>query len=246
MTEQELIYKLQSLKQINPRENWVLFTKNQILNNEYTNQPNVRVNYASVFNGIFKMAFSRNVAYSVAVFLFIMTVGIFAIMKGILPNNSSLNLGQNSTASLVAIQGNVEEFKMKSKTLSDLTNYNSENVSLAIKEVEDVAKELTGAMQKDPQLAKQVALDINNNKTYLEITGGEGDLQATLDVLYKTTVEQLIKDFDNATLTESQQKSLDRIKSLLSQTSGNQEQDRYDFTDGLEDLLLLSAAVEEK
>lgn len=249
ITEKELISKLQELKQIKPRNTWVVLAKSDI----FSNKDNVlgskligSPSYKDVLSNIFRVSFQRKFAYSLAAFLFV-ALGVFSFIQYGLPNpnNSNVKTAQKPE-SLVAIKSDVEDFKIKSKSLSQIATLNSQDISFAVKEVEDAAKELTDAIKKDPQLAKEVALDINNNKTYLNIQGGEGDLQGTLNVLYKTTVEQLVKDFDDLTLTESQQESLDRIKGLLNQTLGNQEQDSYNFTDGLEDLLLLNAAVEEK
>lgn len=229
MTEQELISKLQSLKQIKPRENWVIFAKSQILNSSDTSHPAVKADYISALNNMFKMAFSKKLAYSVAIFLFIIAVGMFMF---VLPKDPDVNIGKNSTASLVAIKDNVEEFKVKSKTLSDLVGHDSQGVILAIQEVKDVAQKLTEEIQKDPQLAKVVALEVNNNKTYLDIQGEE-DLKQASNILYKTIDEQMIRDLDNATLTESQQESLQRAKALFN--AGR-------YADTLEDILLINAA----
>lgn len=236
MTEKELISKLQLLKQIKPKQEWVFLIKNNILSSSPIRQKVVEAEYNSSIGNVFSAIFGRQFAYSVVVFLFIMSVGFFAVIKGILPGSSSLSVEQNSTASLVSIKDNVEEFKAKSKTLSSLAkNNSSEDVSLAIKEVEDVAKELTDAVKKDPKLAKEIALEINNNKTYLQIEGSN-DLKATSDMLYKTIVEQMIKDLDNTTLTESQQDSLNIIKDLY---------DEGNYTSALESILLLNIVINE-
>ena len=252
MTEKELISKLQELKQIKPRNTWVILAKSEIFRDNIF-EPNItnNPNYKDILVNIFKASFQRKFVYALATFLFVVSL-VFGFIKYTLPNNPNAEVANNAEvakqfpADLVAIKSNVEEFKIKSKNLSQIDKFNSEDISLAVKEVKNAAKELTNAIQKNPQLVKAIALEVNNNKTYLNIPGEEGELQGTLDVLYKTTVEQLIKDFDNVTLTESQQESLYRIKSLLNKTLDNQEQDSYDFADGLEDLLLLNVAVEEK
>lgn len=233
MTEQELISRIQSLKQIKPRQEWVFLAKNNIFSNSSGNKAIERASYISTFGNMFNINFTRKIAYSMAVLLIVMTVGTFFVIKGILPNNSGI--GKSSTASLVAIKDNVEEFKAKSRSLSELAQNNPESITLAAKEVEDVAKELTIAIQNEPQLAKEVALEINNNKTFLYI-GRSENLKETSDVLYKTIVEQMIKDLGKTTLTESQKDSLDKVKSLY-------EEDKY--SSALESILLLNSTIYE-
>lgn len=232
-TEQELISKLQLLKEVKPRENWVAFVKTQVLSGSPAEQNISKPSFAEVFGNIFKAAFERKLAYSAAVLLLVITAGAFIFMKGILPGGTVLNLGQNSTASLAAAKSNVEELKTKSRILSDLVSHNPKDVSSAAKEVKDAAQKLTEEIQKNPHLAKAVALEVNNNKTYLEIAGGN-DLKETSDVLYKTIVEQMIKDLENTTLAEGQQESLGIVKNLY---------EEKEYASALESILLLDIAI---
>ncbi|MEK7664011.1 MAG: hypothetical protein AAB340_00980 [Patescibacteria group bacterium] len=230
MTEQELIKKLQSLKQIKPSQEWVFLTKNQILGNNQTNRKAVRPNYAEGLSNFFRVIFGRQLAYSIAVLLLVLSIGTFAIIKGFLPSGGSNDV---STASLIAIRDNVEEFKEKSKVLSSLAQSKTEDVALVVKDVKEIAKELTIAVQKEPQLAKEIALEVNNNKTYLEMTG-DSSLKEISYGLYEAIVKQMIKDLENTTLTESQLKTLVIIKNLF-------EQEKY--TSALESVLLLNASI---
>ena len=254
MEDKQLIFRLQELKQIKPRKDWVLLAKSDIFSlppaarasgmqtgDSFIKNGNKVVNkvdYSDVLLNVFSVIFQRKFAYSLAVFLFVAT-GLFGFMKYSLPNNTAdVKVEQQSQGNLVSIKSDVEDFKSKSKSLSQIAKSNSQDISLAVKEVKDAAEGLTDAIKKDPQLVKDIALEVNNNKTYLNILGGEGELQGTLDVLYKATVEQLIKDFDRITLTENQQGSLDRIKD-----SFNQGKYEGKYSNALEDILLLSAAV---
>lgn len=241
MTDKELILKLHSLRQIKPRQEWVIFAKNQIFGKNSPNHSITKTRFASAIANIFSGVFvaKRRMAYSVAVFLFLVAVGTFFAFNGLLPKNSSIKIAKNSTASLIAIKDSVEEFKEKSKNLSEASKYSPEKVSLAVKEVKDAVKELTEAVQKDPQLAKEIALEVNNNKTYLEISGSSSnldDLKETSDTLYKAIVEQMIKDLEGATLIESQKESIDIIKSL--HKDGN-------YVNALENILLLNIAINQ-
>ncbi|OGZ72547.1 MAG: hypothetical protein A2908_01595 [Candidatus Staskawiczbacteria bacterium RIFCSPLOWO2_01_FULL_38_12b] len=250
MTEQQLIAKLQQLKQIEPSQDWVVLTKSNIFKAEsFEKTESVRPAYQWDISGILQLFSQKKLAYALAVFLFLY-VGIGGFITYRLPNLDSnpnnndnikeVKVAKPSEESLLLVKSNIEDFKEKSKNLSQISKLDSKNLSLAVLEVKEAAKEITDAIRKDPQLAKSIALDINNNKTLLDIPGGEGDWEGTLDVLYKTTFEQLIKDFDSITLTESRQESLDKIKD--SYDKGKYEK-KYQYA--LEDVLLLGAAIEE-
>ena len=238
MNEKELISKLRGLKQIKPRKDWVVLVKNQILgSNVVENEVNNKPVYGEILLNIFKAFFQKKFAYALAVFL-VIVIGMFGFMKSGFINDADIpKIVEQSPAALVAIKNNVETFKIKSKNLADVAKYSMKDASLALalKEVKDIAIELTDAIKKDPQLAKAIALEINNNKTYLNIEGGD-DLKETSDILYKTIAEQRIKDLKNTTLTESQQKGL-----KIAERSCNDKK----FTNCMEDVLLLSMAVEE-
>ncbi len=225
MTEQELISRLQSLKQIKPRENWVVFAKSKIFE--------VKPAKSSVFSEIMGSIFQRKVAYAFAAFLFVVA-GLFGFMNYGLPTKTiDIQVAKQSQENLVAIKSSVEDFKVKSKNLSQIAQSNPKDIKLALKEVKEAAAELTNAIKNDPTLAKEVALEINNNKTYLDIQGG-GDLKETSDILYKTIDEQMIEDLEATTLTESQQEALSIAKGLY-------EEGKY--SNALESILLLDMAM---
>lgn len=231
MTEEQLTSKLQELKQIKPRKEWVVLAKSQILGNNVFNS---KIDGNSVLLDILRLIFQRKFAYSLVAFLFV-TAGLFGFMKYVLPDNKtqSVKVAQQSQENLVSIKSDIEDFKAKSKNLSEIAKLNSQDITSAVEEVKDAAKGLTDAIEKDPQLAKAVALEINNNKTYLDIPGGDG-LKETSDILYKTIDNQMIEDLENTTLTESQQEALYIAKDLYNQG-------KYSYA--LESILLLDVAI---
>ncbi len=236
MTEQELISRLQALKQIKPTKQWAFSVKMSILGSDtVVKKVSQRLNYKEVFPGILGLFNQRKLAYAFVAFLFIFAGG-FGFMK-VLPNDANVKVSKESTAALVAIKSDVEIFKVKSKTLAEVTKTEPKNVSLAIKEVKSAAKELTVAIQKNPQLVKSIALDINNNKTYLDILGGDDSIE--VNDLYKTVVDYLIEGLEKnrINLTEDQKKTLDKIEGL-------RDQGKYVYA--LESILLLNAAMESK
>ncbi len=236
MTEQKLISKLQELKQIKPRKDWAFSVKMSILGSDaVVKKVSQGLTYKEMFSGILSLFNKRKLAYAFAVFLFVFAGG-FGFMK-VLPNDANMKISKESTAALVAIKSDVEIFKVRSKTLSEITKTDPKNVSLAVKEVKSAAKSLTDAIQKDPQLVKSVALEINNNKTYLDIVGGNDSTE--VNDLYKTVVDYLIEGLEKnrINLTEDQKKTLDKIADL-------RDKGRYVYA--LESILLLNASIESE
>ncbi len=240
MTEKELISCLQSLKQIKPRENWVFFAKNQILNpstslgarNNVFDNKMVR---SSVLSDVFKVIFQRKLAYVLAAFLLVVS-GLFGFMKYDLTNKTAdladVKVTQQSHENLTAIKSSVEDFKTKSRNLSDAVKDKAQNPDLAIRQVQEAAHKLTDALQKNPELAKVIALDVNNNKTYLDIPGGND--ASEVNNVYKTIDDQLIKDIEKASLTKDQEDEFTRIKDFYANGG--------DYSIVLRDILLMNAS----
>jgi len=240
MTEQELIFKLQALKQIKPSTNWVASAKMSILESGITENKTVaQPSYVSTLSNVFALIYGKKkLAYSFAVLLFVFT-GIYGAMQFSSLQQAKVAV-KNSTVALLAAQieleGNVSILKEKSRSLADTPKDQPESINLAAKEVESVVKNLTESIKKDPQLAKAVALDINNNKTLLSVVGSS-ELKEASDDLYKTIDEQMIADLEKTTLTESLQKTLVTIKNLYNEKK---------YASALESILLLGASIESK
>lgn len=246
ITEKELISKLQSLKQIKPNQNWAILVKKEILDlsaQAGNNTPNKapKPSYSDVVSSVLSLIFQRKMAYALAALL-IVFAGTFGFFK-LVPQG--VRVSEKSPAALVAenaIKDNVEMFKIKSQTLAEAAKNKTQDVSLAIQEVEEAAKELTDAIEKNPELAKTVALDINNNKTYLYV-GASDDLKETSDNLCKAVVGPMIEDtgklieaVEEASLANGYQNSLNSIKSL---------QDDSNCYSVLENVLLLYIAINQ-
>jgi hypothetical protein len=234
MTEKELISKLQSLKQVKPRTEWVILSKNSI----FENSPIVKheTHFAQVFSNISSIFFQKKLIYSFAALL-IMIAGSLGVIKY---EASQIDVvARNSTANLLAVKSNMEVFKAKSQALSQIPESSSLAFSSASEEVKDAAKSLVDTIQKNPELAKTIALDVNNSKTLLNIPGGgEGnDLREALNTPYKALVEQLIKDQKEVTLNSDEQMVLDSVIEL---------HDQGRDSDALVNLILLVKSIDNK
>lgn len=229
MTDNQIISKLQELKKIKPRAEWVLLVKDQIFTNDAngTIVNGVVANSASHWKFIVNTfnPFQRKLSYTLAALLILFT-GALSI-KYFLPNN--MDMAQESTGAL-AVKSNVTTFKVKSQSLAEAVKNNSENLSLAVKEIKDATRNLTNAIAKDPETVREVALEVRDNKTLLDNIDQE-DLRETSDALYKTIDTQMIEDLQKTTLTQEQQVSFDEVKDLYSKGK---------YYEALEKILLIS------
>lgn len=226
MTDRELIFKLQLLKQIKPNQEWVVLTKRQLLGVDVREA--AQPTYREIFSRALGLVFKGKLAYAFAAFLLIFS-GAFVFTKYNLPSNE-INIVKNSQAALGEVKNNIETLKVKSQSLAKVSNNKSQDVTLAVKEVNDAVKSLTDTIQKNPGLAKEVALELKNDGTLLSIDGGD-DLKQTSDDLYKTIDEQMISDLEKTSLTESQQETFDEANSLYKQGK---------YSEALEKILLVN------
>jgi len=214
MTEQELITKLQSLKQIKPRENWVLFTKNQILNNNSQEHTLENTNYLKAFGNMLGIVFGGKFAYSLAVLLFV-AFGLYTFVSLQKDNN-------NSAIALLAaeaeLKNNLTIMAEKSRNLVEAIESEPQKVEQAIEETKtavknatESVKNATESVKEDPSLMEVVALETIRNRTYLNVAGRE-DLKETNEEFYNMTLKALFEYYGEKTITEDQEKELESIK----------------------------------
>ena len=207
MTEQELITKLQSLKQIKPRENWVLFTKNQILNNNSQEHTLENTNYLKAFGNMLGIVFGGKFAYSLAVLLFV-AFGLYTFVSLQKDNN-------NSAIALLAaeaeLKNNLTIMAEKSRNLVEAIESEPQKVEQAIEETKTAVKNATESVKEDPSLMEVVALETIRNRTYLNVAGRE-DLKETNEEFYNMTLKALFEYYGEKTITEDQEKELESIK----------------------------------
>jgi len=212
MTEQELIQKLQSLKQIKPRENWVLFTKNQILNNNIQEEIINKANYAKVFNNVLDVIFSRKLSFAYSFLaLLLVLVGTYSFL-GIYP------LQKIKMDAETELKNNFKIMAEKSQNLAAAIENEPQKVEQAIEETKtavknatESVKNATESVKEDPSLMEVVALETIRNRTYLNVAGRE-DLKETNEEFYNMTLKALFEYYGEKTITEDQEKELESIK----------------------------------
>ncbi len=202
MTEEQIIAKLQTLKNIKPRENWVVFAKANIFGSEAVAfQPVKKPGFKEILSGMFGLTLQRKFIYSFTT-IALMFAGVFGFAQYTLPGDMLFEvkkITEQSQAALVResdVKSNVETFKKRSHDLSLVVKNNKGgNKVSAIREVKDAAKNLALAIKKDTALAKEVALEIQNNQTLLAVLSEE-DLKETSGDLIKVVTIQLAGDLE--------------------------------------------------
>ncbi len=226
MTEKELIGKIQELRQIRPRKDWVVLTKSQILGEE----PKV------LFFPFFKPAFAGLVTISI---LF----GVFGLAQNSLPGDS-LYLIKKITEKSQAVFVSKEEkptfqLKLTNQRLEELAKIveanQVEKLAPAINEVQtsiaqtsqnlkEVAEpeKVAKAVVEETQKLKETKQEIEQVlATKIVSEEAEEEFEEALLPCYKAWAEMLITDLESGTLTEAQQEMLESAKEDIEQ--GNYE-----------------------
>ncbi len=222
MTEKELIGKIQELRQIKPRKDWVLSNKAMILG------PSTGLR-ASESTGLFFFPYFKPALVSlVSVFVL---VGLFGFAQNSLPGNflySIKKITEKSQALFVSDKGKTEfSFNLADKRLEELTkiaeNNQVKNLPQAINEVQasisEAVKNLSNS--SDTQMLEKLAELGKNKQNAEQILATQIDSEE-LDNAYKSLTENLIKDLETRTLTEEKQEILSQMKELFE--AGNFQQ----------------------
>ena len=239
MTEKELITKLKELRQIKPRQDWVVFTKSQI----FSEEPQKRQEKVSLLQ-IIRQGFVFKPAFAVLGVLVIM-VGVLSFARNSLPGDTLYpvkKIAEKSQAMLIAKeQQSTFTFKVVSKRLDDLTRIaqkNSvKNLASAIDEyqasVSEVAKTISQeSIQGGAEAAKKFAAEIKKLEAKTEevkslgIEIGENE---ELNNVLAQIVGKELADLENKELGEEELARLNEAK--LAYEEG-------DYSGALEVLLL--------
>ncbi len=233
MEEKDLIAKIQTLKNIKPSQDWVVSVKANV----FKQTPASRPAYQATFSSLLAFVSQKKMAYSLASLL-VVAAGVAGFMTYGFPTD--FDITKNSTAS-ISSQEAFENFKVKSQSLAFVATDTTPSSSFpkVLEEVKEATKTLTKTVKKDPELARKIALDVNNSKSLLDVRPSDTeDLKETTQDLYKEIDEQMIKDFKKTTLTAEQKMELERIEAEFKKGT--------DYGTVLRDLLFLSASAESK
>lgn len=228
MEEKELISKLQVLKEIKPNQEWVVLAKREILGNPAPVMANpVR---KATFSSILSVFSNRGLVYA-AIALMVVFIGASGLLEYKLSND--VKVADKSAASLVALRNNIQALKMNAQTLSKaVEDKNDADATSAAQKVASVAKSLTQEVKNNPQLAREVAMELQSNKTLLDVNG-QANVKAASDDLYKALVTEELGVYNpnRANLTVDQQQKLDEANALYA---------KGEYENALETVLLIN------
>jgi len=218
MDEKTLIGKIEILRQIRPRKNWVVLTKKRILGEERT-LAGLFLDSLRVFQGLF---FQYKLALASLLLLFILG-GTFAFAQKSLPGEPLFvikKMTEKTRAVFVAENERPKvQLELANKRLEDLAKIAETNdvrkLAPAIDEfqanVSEAAKNLTKAKTVGKDIILQTQ-ELEKNKEKIEKTLATQIGTEELENVYKDLAEQQIKDLENSSLTESQEKILEEAK----------------------------------
>jgi len=224
MTEKELITKIQELRQIAPKKEWVFLTKREILG-----EPTTTFREFSFWN-IFSPKKWLGVQYKLAfasLALILIVVFSFGFSQNAVPGDllfSFKKMAEEAHTAFVPSEGQLKNrLELVNKRLEELTKIAEQNqvkkLSSAIEECQASMSQVAnraGNVRKPEEARKLVPeikkmeSNIQNLKTYgVEISDPENT-----ENIYKPVVDVLIKDLETRTLTEEQQKLLTEAKEV--------------------------------
>ena len=234
MTEGNLIKKIQELKQIKPRKEWVVLTKNKILG-DYISQPqSFFFQFKPVFAGL--------------VIVFIL-FGVFGLAQYSLPGDflfPAKKITEKSQAVFVSEEEKPAfRFEIANKRLNDLSEIIETNqvkkIAPAMAESRitktEAKKEVLSLIKAKPEkaveIAKQAAPKIKeiNEKEKEVLTSLGLEQEEKTDGAEKAVVELLISDLESQSLTENQKEIFEQAKKYF-------EDEKYSLA--LEKVLILS------
>jgi len=218
MTEKEIIGKIQELRHIKPRKDWVLSNKAQLLGQDA----------GFSFLPYLKPAFAGLVCVFVC-------LGLFGFAKDSVPGSflySIKKIGEKGQSFFVSDEEKADfALNLADKRLEELTRIaesnQSRNLPQAITEVQasisEAVKNLSASNPKD--LEKLAELGKSKQITE-QILAAQIDSE-DLDNAYMVLTESLIKDLETRTLTEEKQEILVQMKVLFKANEFQQALELY-------------------
>jgi len=208
MKEAELIRQLQKLRKIQPRKDWIVFTKTKILGDAPRVSPFV----------FFKPALAGALALG-------LLAGLFFISQNALPGELLYpikKLSEKSQRIFVSIEKRPEfQLKLTEKRLAELEviveKNDTKKLSSALSELKTsklYADKEVSKIQNKPETIKEIASIIEKNNTKeKQILSSLGlQVEEEKEPAGKLVAEHLIRDLEDSSLTEKQKELLEEAK----------------------------------
>jgi len=232
MNEKQLISKIRELRQIKPRQDWVVLTKKNILGEELAYRG--RASVSSLLETFWK-AFRLKLVFAPVLAVFVL-IGLFSFSHYSLPGDflyTFKKVIEKGQAVFVSAEEKPKyDLEMVNKRLEELNKIAEtnqvKNIAPALNEFKktravakkSVSSSLKGKSEKEAiKIAKQVAPELNEINVKeekvlaalgIDSEGNEnGNGNASTD---KIVIELLLKDVEKSNLTEQQTDDLTKVK----------------------------------
>ncbi len=236
MKEKEVIAKIQQLKQVKPRENWVISTKQRIL--EEGQKPSF-FSLDELILGL-KLMFGHKLALASVVMLLVM-VGTFGFAQKSVPGDMLFSVKKAGEKGVSFFETNrlERDFNITNKRLAELSRIVEQNdvnsLAPAINEyqasVSETAKAVQEEVGRNPEATEKIVGEIKSlaEKTQeVRSLGVEMPENEELNTALAEMLKAQVKDLENRSLREEDISTLEEIKADIEQ--GN-------YTEALEKLL---------
>lgn len=224
MTEVELIRKIQELKKIKPRKDWVVLAKREILGQPPTTFR--EFSWLSIFSpkkwwGVFP--YQYRLVLASLIFLGILITGALSFAQNALPGDLLYSLKRITEKSQAVFVSEEEkpkaQLELANKRLEELTKIAEQNqtqrLAPAINEFQASVSQVAKDLKKPKKLTKEIidqTKKLEENKEKVEALGVVVGETEELENALSQLVEREIKDLEKRTLTEEQQEILEKTK----------------------------------
>ena len=217
MNDNQLIAKIKQLKQIKPKEKWALLAKNQILEQEQElPEPVLKTELTSFFAFFRKPAFAFTAAITLVVLLIGAIAGFFYLGEGEQPAEivktpaelEQLAEAEQAQAIVLALEQVQLEIVQATEFLKKIEEPQKilEARNAVVPTIEAVREVIVEAEKLEQQDTR------TKDNQVLAVKSDIDELENALDEIIAIQAKALIQDFETRTLTEVQNKILEKAK----------------------------------
>ena len=238
LTEKELISKLQTLKDIKPRQDWVSLLKSEIRNPKLETNPKFS-NFEFLISSFFS---KKSLAYAFATLLLIMA-GTFGFAQYTMPGDLLFSVKKATEQSQAALSGQTvlrQDVASLGNRINELAQVAKQgrttSIPSAINEVRQSVSKVTESLKtslvEDKQSAKELASEVQKIKQLQTLAdlSGTPEIKSLNDAL-AVLAQNEITDLEKTTLTEDQKIILKEAKDFY---------DKEYYVDALEKILTIN------
>jgi len=220
MTEAEIIRKIKGLKQIKPRKDWVALTRREI----FSQEPMVKQESPSlIWNFLARVFLNYRIVFTTLLFFGVLISTAFSLAQNSLPGDllySLKKISEKGQSFFVSQEDKPKiQLEFANKRLEELTKIAEKNqfqkLAPAINEFQQSFSRATENLKKPKAINKEIVDQVKKLEATKEkaealgvATGETEELTNTL----KELTEREIKDLEKRTLTDDQERILDKAK----------------------------------